>query len=320
MIRYRLDVDDLAETRFAISPLAETVFSLWAVNDPGRHALHLPWLRAIRPVFDTLDTRLLLAIIGPTRALPDFLTPRPTVFAPDFDDELATARATPAPDVAQDLRDTYRPDPVPEVWRDDPLTIRDRLCDELERYWHVIVSPVWPQIRLVLEADATYRARRLASGGFNELFVDLHPNLRFADGVLTIREMLGRWDVDAAGRGLLLAPSVFTVKPVPPMSAHEPPALSYPSRGAGTLWAVTEPDEGVLADLLGRPRATIVRMLSEPLPTVELARRLSVTPGAVSQHLQVLHAGGLVTRARDGRTVLYRRSALGDALCSRGGG
>jgi DNA-binding transcriptional ArsR family regulator len=65
----------------------------------------------------------------------------------------------------------------------------------------------------------------------------------------------------------------------------------------------------VLAELVGRPRATLVRMLDEPLPTVELARRLAVTPSAVSQHLRVLHAGGLVTRARDGRTVLYRRSA-----------
>jgi DNA-binding transcriptional ArsR family regulator len=318
MITYRLGVDDLAETRFGISPLTETVFSLWAVKDPGRGALHLPWLRATRAAFETLDTRLLLAIIGPTRALPDFLTPRPTVFAPAFEDELAIARSTPAADVALDLRDTCRPDPLPDVWREDPVTIRDRLCDELERYWQLIVEPVWPQLRLVLEADATYRARRLASGGFNELFADLHPNLRFKDGVLTIREMLGRWDADAAGRGLLLVPSAFTIKPVPPMSAHEPPALSYPSRGIGTLWApASAPDDTVLAELLGRPRATLVRMLEEPLPTVELARRLAVTPGAVSQHLQVLHAGGLVHRARDGRTVLYRRSPLGDQLVSR---
>ncbi|MER6299855.1 hypothetical protein ABT247_09815 [Kitasatospora sp. NPDC001539] len=39
-----------------------------------------------------------------------------------------------------------------------------------------------------------------------------------------------------------------------------------------------------------------------------------MTPSAVSQHLRVLFAGGLVTRARDGRHVLYRRSALGDRL------
>ena len=50
---------------------------------------------------------------------------------------------------------------------------------------------------------------------------------------------------------------------------------------------------------------------------MELARRLRVTPSAVSQHLRVLHATGLVTRARDGRQVLYRRSGLADRLLLR---
>ncbi|MFF5521620.1 ArsR/SmtB family transcription factor [Streptomyces coeruleorubidus] len=51
---------------------------------------------------------------------------------------------------------------------------------------------------------------------------------------------------------------------------------------------------------------------------MELARRLGVTPSAVSQHLRVLHATGLVTRARDGRRVLYRRSPLGERLARHG--
>jgi hypothetical protein len=322
MITYRLGVDDLAGTRFAISPLQETVGSLWAIAEPGRAALHLPWLRAIRPALATLDTRLLLSIVGPTLALPDFLTPRPVTFAAAIADELAVARAAPADRVREDLAATYRPDPVPDVWKavdapgDEPvLALRDALCDLLERYWRLALEPQWPRMRLVLEADATYRARRLATGGFRLLFADLHPNVRFEDGVLSIEDMIGRWDVDAAGRGLLLIPSLFTFKPVPPMSAEEAPWLCYPSRGVGTLWGpAPRPDGTVLAALLGKPRATLVRMLEEPLPTSELARRLAVTPSAVSQHLQVLHAGGLVTRARDGRTVLYRRSPLGDQL------
>ncbi|MEU5995094.1 ArsR family transcriptional regulator [Spirillospora sp. NPDC047418] len=39
-----------------------------------------------------------------------------------------------------------------------------------------------------------------------------------------------------------------------------------------------------------------------------------MTPSAVSQHLRILHDAGLLTRARDGRHVLYRRSPLGDQL------
>jgi DNA-binding transcriptional ArsR family regulator len=292
------------------------------VTEPGRAALHLPWLRAIRPELEALDERLLLSVVGPTLALPDFLTPRPATFAPAIADELAVARATPADQVREDLVATYRPEPVPVVWkavhgrRDGPvLALRDTLCDVLERYWEVALAPQWPRMRLVLEADATYRARRLATGGFRLLFADLHPNVRFEDGLLAIDDMIGRHDVDAAGRGLLLIPSLFTFKPVPPMSAEEAPWLCYPSRGIGTLSGLApRPDGTVLSALLGRPRATLVRMLEEPLPTSELARRLAVTPSAVSQHLQVLHAGGLVTRARDGRSVLYRRSPLGDQL------
>jgi DNA-binding transcriptional ArsR family regulator len=45
-----------------------------------------------------------------------------------------------------------------------------------------------------------------------------------------------------------------------------------------------------------------------------LARRLAVTPSAVSQHLAVLHRGGLVDRHRSGRAVLYQASELGLAL------
>ena len=35
MIRIELAVEDLANTRFGISPLSETVFSLWAVRTPA---------------------------------------------------------------------------------------------------------------------------------------------------------------------------------------------------------------------------------------------------------------------------------------------
>src|SRR5512142_2261049 len=106
MVRFELGVEDLAWTRFGISPLSETVRSLLAVRDPSFHALHLPWLRAIQPRLDGLDMRLLLSLIGPTRgrerfvsgpsrALADFLTPTPTRFVPGFEEELAIARATP---------------------------------------------------------------------------------------------------------------------------------------------------------------------------------------------------------------------------------
>lgn len=333
MVRFELGVEDLAWTRFGISPLAEATRSLLAVSDPSFHTLHLPWLRSIRTALGGVDTDLRLSLIGPTRgrerflsgpsrALADFLTPVPTRFVPRFEDELAVLQATPAAIVRRDLLATYAPDPVPNALA--PVTrrgekavaaLRDRICDELERYWRLAVAPTWPQMRLVLEADTTYRARQLAVGGARLLFADMHPNLRWRDGVLEIDEMISEHTVQAAGRGLLLMPSIFALKPVPPLVPEEPPSLVYPSRGMGTLWSPSaQPDPGALRGLLGAPRARMLQMLEEPLPTVELARRLKVTPSAVSQHLKVLHATGLVTRARDRRQVLYRRSPIGDQL------
>jgi DNA-binding transcriptional ArsR family regulator len=311
MIHFELGVEDLADTRFAISPLQETVFSLWALRDPGRYALHLPWRRAIP---GTLDTRVPLALIGNTRALPDFLTPRPATFAPSIEDQLAEVRRAPPELVRRDIAAAHAPAPTPGVLRDMSA---DRLGDLLEHYWRVAIEPHWPAMRLVLEADMTYRARRLAVGGARLLFADMHPNVSWHDGVLSIDKMIGRHRVAAAGRGLLLVPSIFAYKPVPPISPDEPPWLAYPSRGIAGLWAeAPAADPGALTALLGKPRAGLLLLLAEALPTVEIARRLRVTPSAVSQHLRVLHATGLVSRARDGRQVLYRRSPLGDRLAA----
>lgn len=332
-VRLELDVEDLANTRFGISPLAEAVRSLRALSDPSMHTLHLPWLRAIRAQLDPGDIDLLRSLIGPRRiptdfrgtpsqAIADFLTPLPNRFIDPFDEQLAMIRATP-PEIARtQLLASHAPDPVPEPLRATErrnrratLGLLNEICAALDRYWRVAFAPNWPQMRLVLEADTTYRARQLATGGARRLFADIHPNVSWRDGVLSISEMIGEHTVPAAGRGLLLMPSIFALKPVPPLDPGEPPSLAYPSRGLGTLWAPPpEPTLTSLVDLLGRTRALLLQMLEEPLPTVEIARRLKVTPSAVSQHLQVLHATGLLTRARDRRQVLYRRSPTGDQL------
>lgn len=330
MITFVLSVDDLADTRFAISPLAETVLSLRVLRDPGLHALHLPWRRSVLGRADRLDTGLLLALVAERLTLPDFLTPRPTAFAASFEEELAVVGRTPPEVVRRDLVAAHAPGPVPGALR-DALTadggagagtgdgaatrLRDTICERLRDYWRLAIEPAWPRIRLVLEADMTYRARRLATGGARLLFADMHPNLRWKDGVLHIDRTIGGYEATASGRGLLLVPSVFAHKPAPPVSPAEPPSLAYPSRGVATLWtSPPEADQSALPALLGRPRAMLLRLLEEPQPTVELARRIRVTPSAVSQHLRVLHAAGLVSRARDGRQVLYRRSDLGDRL------
>ena len=172
----------------------------------------------------------------------------------------------------------------------------------------------------MLEADTTYRALQLATGGARGLLADLHPNISWHDGVLTIDKMIGEHHLVSAGRGLLLVPSLFAYKPVPPVSKDEPPWLAYPARGSATLFEEVY-DEGstALTALIGAPRARILGMLDDARSTAEIARQLGVTPSAVSQHLRVLHANALVSRVRQGRRVLYRRSPLGDEITKPAG-
>jgi hypothetical protein len=195
---YELTVEDLADTRFAISPVGEASLSIWALRDPGRYALHLPWLRSIIRKLDPSDTRLLLSLVGQDFALPDFITPLRPTFAATFEEELATVRATPPEIVRRDLQATHAPHPLPDALLvvdsadDAPVrALRESICDALERHWRTALAPSWPQIRVVLEGDMTYRARQLAKGGARLLFADIHPNLRWRDGVLYIDEMIG---------------------------------------------------------------------------------------------------------------------------------
>ncbi|MFJ6700040.1 ArsR/SmtB family transcription factor [Streptomyces sp. NPDC091272] len=322
MISFELGVEDLAATRFAMSPLHETLLSLRVLREPGLSALHLPWRRRTLSLIGSLDVELLLASVARRRTIADFLTPRPNSFAPDFEEQLAEVGRVPPGRVRQDLRASFAPDPLPDVLRaaaeaDDATVVRlrDQLCAILRQYWLSALAPSWREMSLLLQADMTYRARRLALGGAHLLFSDLHPHVRWDEGVLHIDRMIGEHRVGVAGRGLLLLPSVFAHQPAPPHTPQEPPHLVYPSRGTATLWAAPrDSDTAELAALLGAPKARLLVLLEEPHATVDIARLLRITPSAVSQHLRTLHSAGLLTRARDGRQVLYRRSDLGDRL------
>jgi DNA-binding transcriptional ArsR family regulator len=65
---------------------------------------------------------------------------------------------------------------------------------------------------------------------------------------------------------------------------------------------------GRLLDALGDPtrRAILERLRDGPRAVGEIARDLPVTRPAVSQHLRVLEAAGLVTHEKEGTRHLYR--------------
>ncbi|MFD5464316.1 ArsR/SmtB family transcription factor [Kitasatospora sp. NPDC127059] len=325
MHRFTLRLADLATTWFAYSPIHEAVLSLRMWTHPGHYWLQSRAFEQLRPSFERLDSRLLLSLVARNRWVPDFLTPRPSSPTPEFRTELATVRALPPELLRTELERTFLPhgQPLPallEAELVDPERLLTRICDALAEYWEACLAPTWwPQARAALEADLVYRARVLAQQGAAALFTDLDHRLNWADGVLSINRHWTDGDVETAvdGRGLVLCPTFFVRGAITTIDNSLAPQISYPARGqAGMAGGGSPAPAHALAALVGAPKARLLTLLVEPASTTELAFRLGVTPGAVSQHLSVLAATGLVTRARHGRSVLYRRSTLGDELTS----
>ena len=317
MIEWSFTPDDVARIRFGFSPLFELVMSLIVLRVPGSHSLHLPWVRATRPLAAGVDLCELFALVPVRGDTADFLAPPPASPLPDFAEELAAVRATPPGRVAAELAGVPGlPEPVAERIRADPEAAISRLAGTLQVYWDIALAGHWPRIQALLEADVLWRSRRIAVGGAAALFEDLHETITWHRGRLTTADP-HQHSGSPSGEGLLLVPAVMTWPGVRKMIEPYQPMLAYPARGIATLWETgAPPAPHALAALLGQTRAALLTALAQPASTTALARRLLVTPGAVSQHLSVLSDAGMVTRSRVGRLVLYRRTRSGDMLAA----
>ena len=334
LVVLELDVADLAATRFAISALSETIRAMLLLARPSPSAVNQPWISWARAQLERRPLRMPRAwplIVNGLGCYPEFLVPAPAVRAPGLDAELARLRATPAKPVRASLRRVFGDHPWPDTATELFERPRESLAEiaaELAECHERLVKPHWERISPVLEADIAYRAGLLAGGGARSLFSDLHPDVRWSQGTLTIndtdegppggRVMLGP-------DGVVLMPSVFNWPEVSYSKAtSSQTTLLYPARGTATEWeddacavAASGAASGAVEELLGPARARLLDALRSPATTSALALRFGVTPSAISQHLAVLHRGGLVDRQRNGRKVLYQASELGLALLDR---
>jgi DNA-binding transcriptional ArsR family regulator len=254
----------------------------------------------------------------------DFLSPPPSGIATTIDDLLSTVRSTPVHQAHAEVATALQQQPSVEPRLRAVLTgarVTEHLADVLDAAWRALLAPDWPLLRAILERDVVHRAGRLVSAGWAGALSDLHPDLRWRNG----RIESTRWpdqDAELGGEGLLFVPSIFiwpglAVTLEPPW----PPALVYPARGVAALWQRPDDDNAAgLARLLGSSRAAVLTALDDPTSTTQLVGVLHRSLGGISDHLGALYGAGLVARARSGRSVLYRRTPVGDALVAAAAG
>jgi DNA-binding transcriptional ArsR family regulator len=321
-----LSVRDLAETRFSISPMWEVVTSFRALVTVPVPEIQRSWAAQVRPrLLDAgLDRGWLADMIPAAGHLPDFLNPPTAAACADIEDELAAIRRTDPTLVRRDL-DIISGD---GGWHGRRLSARlkslhreperhlPRVAGEIETYWQLALAPYWARIRTVLEADVFHRARQVAERGTAAALNDLHATVRWDDGTLLLTERHCAIARIATAAGLLLVPSAFAWPRVLTRSVGaDPPQIAYPARGSATLWEQRAQHRApALARVIGNSRVLLLTELESPASTTDLADRSGLSAAGVSQHLTALRAAGLVSCHRAGRSVLYARTAVADAL------
>jgi hypothetical protein len=86
---------------------------------------------------------------------------------------------------------------------------RLRLADATNATYRALIEPYWGRIRTHLRAEQYARSQILMHGGVEQLLATLHaPRLTWRPPVLEI-DIPGCRDVQLAGRGLTLVPSLF---------------------------------------------------------------------------------------------------------------
>lgn len=217
---------------------------------------------------------------------------------------------------------------LPRQWltvADDPRRWLGAYARATEDVWTAF-GPLWKKGRSLLSREIDRVGAAVVRGGVGVLLADLHPRLKYRDGVLAMddpepaRYELGR-------RPLVLVPTMGASSSI--VANFDLPDLvwiSYPMPGLATIWpglgrgsgAEPDPPGGKSADrlefLLGQQRSALLRALAAPATVSILAAALNCVPGAVTYQCDRLAAAGLITRERRGREVYVRRTERGDEL------
>jgi DNA-binding transcriptional ArsR family regulator len=342
-IRIETDALTLSRSRFTTSPAGEIVATLQARRGPAQPHVRRWYAQALARL-DTWTLDLLHALVPAAvehSYVPDFLTPHPQRSRETRDGMVEAIAANPHAEVAAQLdfafdgravraefaggfRDeraylSWRRRPAPllqELFDAGEATLLEEAAAAMGRFFDAAIAGQWAQVSAVLDADVAYRAEAISTHGIAAMLANLDGDLAWDGRTLSLPRPFEAV-VDWAHDGVLFIPCTAHAGPIS-YAAERPrtPALTYAARGTGALWP--EPQRGEhaagLGELIGATRLSLLRLLDDPRTTQDLSLLDGHGAPTVSYHLRLLSRSGLVTGRRSGRGVVYRRTALGDAL------
>jgi Helix-turn-helix domain/Family of unknown function (DUF5937) len=321
---FHLGHDDVSAIRFGISPSHELALAVRVLLSPGSQPLHWGWLRSLRGRVPTRAFELVASVVGDQGYFPDFLTCTPE-WDTTFATELELIRATSHETFRRDMAGAHARPPLRgasgregrahlERLVADPAKGIAELADAWAELHDALLAPSWDQLERILRADVGLRVRRIGEVGLAAMVGGLHSTVSWQEQAVRVETTSYGDDVDCAGNGLVLVPSVMnplrcTILTHTPGSA----AIFYPAMGVAERWQL-ERDTDALEGVLGSGRAKVLLSLDGPVSTSEIGEVCGLAVSTASFHLSRLRDAGLVDSRREGPRVLHVRTPLGEAL------
>ncbi|NUR59997.1 MAG: helix-turn-helix transcriptional regulator [Catenulispora sp.] len=310
MLRFHFEAGDFARVRFLPrpAPLVELKLALMMARRSDSAVLFGRWRRDIGHRLPP-TTQPLWDLLQPFRG-PAFLDPE----SPDLEEGLELVRRTPGTIVRSEMtRLRQSPTPWIRALMEREASAWELLDRGLRDAYRSVLEPAWPSVRELHTAEFTRFALHGAEHGTEAALSALHPTSIWNGTTWNLPATRTR-DIDLAGRGLTLLPTFhWTYEPLIGTWPDRPVLLVYPA-GPGTPVPHTHTEGDPLADILGTSRARILRLLSNPHTTTELATNTGLSLGTASAHSAALRRAGLITTHRTGRSVHHTQTHLGRML------
>lgn len=276
------------------------------------------WRRRIRSAVSPIQAQAVWPLVAPGHSVtPDIVSPLSPLLETPVEEQIQRLRDLSPDDLLADLDGVFDSAP-PQHWRAVARQPRQWLhayAGATNRVW-AAMRPAWRDARPLLDREIARVGAAAVRGRLDVILGGIHPNGRFENGVLKIRDPEpARFEL--GGRPLVLVPMVSGGDALI-CSLDRPDAvwLGYPVPGAGRLFrGAPPPARGNSLDLLlGPVRAQVLAALTRPTTMGELAALTRLTPSAITYHCERLSAAGLVRRERHGREVRVILTPLAERL------